>query len=1748
MKKAFFDRSLAIKTSVGLAIMLVLVIVDVAGAYFLVQQQRYDARVVNIAGRQRMLNQRMTQQAYLVSMGDANARSALSETGALYERSLKGLQNGDAELGLPPASPKLRAQLDGVAGLWGPFYAQVKVVQQGTPGSDEFQAAIAYIRDKNQALLDESDQSVTQFEGEAAQRVNTLLTFLFVSLGLAVAVFVAAWMITSRAIRPIVDMTALAARIAGGELDQTIAVSSSDETGLLAGAFNQMVAQLRETLRGLEVRVAERTRGMELAAEVARRLSTVRDLDKLLSESVELTRSSYALYYVQVYLAAAGGRSLVLRAGTGSVGAQLVARGHRLPVGPGSINGTAAASRRSVIVADTAHSATFRPNPLLPNTRSEMAVPLVVGERVVGVLNLQNDRPGSLTDERLPIFEALAGQLAIAIENAALFAQAEQARAETESFARRLTRQGWEGFMDALARSERMGYTFEREADAVKALEGDLPQGGNGHRLNVPIAVSGEPLGALYIEGEPEHHWSGEDSELVASVAAQVAQQVENLRLLAEAEQYRAEAEEAVRRTTREGWQTYIKGLTATSGDFVYDAERVRETQETSGVTALGELAVARPLTVRGETVGEVAILEAAGGGEQAAQLVDLVADRLSVQIETLRLLQEAELGRQQLDRRAADLQTVAEVSSRAATILDPAELLQNVVEMTKARFGLYHAHIYLLSEAGDRLNLAAGAGEAGRQMIEQGWHILLSREHSLVVRAARNRQGVIVNDVRAEPDFMPNPLLPETRSEMAIPMLSGERLVGVLDVQADSVDRFSQEDVNIKTTLVGQVASLLENVRLLSEVQKSTQELQARGQQLETQSRELERRSRELEASQQVTFAASEHITPEELLGLVVNLIRDQFDFYHVQVYLVDQEKQAAVLRESTGYAGRQLLKDKHQIPFDQPSLVSRVVNTGSPILVQDVSKAQDWLPNPLLPHTQAELVVPLKLEGNVLGVLDVQSRTTDQLTPASISLFQTMTDQVAFLFENSALLARVTEQTQALTAFTAQLRIAAEIAARLSAILDEDQLLREVVDLMQSRFGLYHAHVYLTEEAKGERGLVVRAGSGEVGRVLVERGHSIPLEREKSSVARAGRERHAVVVQDSTLDSDFMPNPLLPQTRSELAVPLVVGGQLLGVLDIQDDQPGRFQEADVSTLSTLTGQIATALQNARSFEAQKRAEQEIRELSRQSELVLSSAGEGIFGVDQDGVTTFVNPAAAEMLGWTTEELVGHRHHDLIHHTKADGSPYPSEECKVYAAYRDGKTHRGDDETYWRKDGTSFPVAYTSVPIRDEEGTILGAVVTFQDITERQRAEAETQKRAVELQTVAEITTAAATILDPQVLLQRVVDLTQANFDLYHAHIYLVNQEGSTLELAAGSGEAGMQMKIEGWKIDVNNENSLVALAFRDRRGIITNDVQSAPGFMPNPHLPETRSEMAIPMIVGERTLGVLDVQSNRLDRFTQNDMAIKTTLAGQVSTALENARLFEETRYTAERLQEVDKLKSEFLANMSHELRTPLNSIIGYSEVMLMGIDGELDPDTHEDVQAIYDNGKHLLNLINDILDLAKIEAGRLSLSFEEVDVESLLDDVKTNNMGLLLKSKKPVELQVAVEGEIAPIRADRLRLSQVLNNLVSNAVKFTEQGTVTLHASQEEGWVHIAVKDSGIGMSEADLAKIFQRFRQVDGSNKRRAEGTGLGLSITRYLVEMHGGSVDVTSQVGEGSTFTVHLPVAGPQEVGEGEVAA
>jgi PAS domain S-box-containing protein len=467
--------------------------------------------------------------------------------------------------------------------------------------------------------------------------------------------------------------------------------------------------------------------------------------------------------------------------------------------------------------------------------------------------------------------------------------------------------------------------------------------------------------------------------------------------------------------------------------------------------------------------------------------------------------------------------------------------------------------------------------------------------------------------------------------------------------------------------------------------------------------------------------------------------------------------------------------------------------------------------------------------------------------------------------------------------------------------------------------------------------------------------------------------------------------------------------------------------------------------------------------------------------------------------------------------------------------------------------------VDWLGVPLRSESG-ILGvmAVQTYDPSTritesqaenfeliaqqtaaalERLQARESLQRRNTYLAASAEIGRLVTSTLDLNTIFTRTVNLVSNRLGFYFASIYQVEEEGFHAILREATGGAGESMKIQKHRVAIGSP-TIVGKAVETGELVLTNDVKIEPLYQPNPLLLDTYSEVAIPLKVGGKVLGVIDIQSTQAQAFTTDDLSVLQSLADQVAVAINNATLYDESQELIKNLKEVDQLKSQFLANMSHELRTPLNSIIGFSRVILKGIDGPVTDMQQQDLTAIYNSGQHLLGLINDILDLARIEAGKMELNFEEVHLSEMIHSVFSTAKGLV--KEKQIQLVENVPSDMPTIRGDTMRVRQVLLNLISNAAKFTDEGSITVETRVQKApngklEALINVVDTGPGISPEGQERLFKAFSQVDGSATRKSGGSGLGLSICANLVQLHSGRIGVSSVEGSGSTFWFTMPL-------------
>ena len=510
-----------------------------------------------------------------------------------------------------------------------------------------------------------------------------------------------------------------------------------------------------------------------------------------------------------------------------------------------------------------------------------------------------------------------------------------------------------------------------------------------------------------------------------------------------------------------------------------------------------------------------------------------------------------------------------------------------------------------------------------------------------------------------------------------------------------------------------------------------------------------------------------------------------------------------------------------------------------------------------------------------------------------------------------------------------------------------------------------------------------------------------------------------------------------------------------------------------------------------------ERKIQEDLRKAAQERiSLLLESIGEGIWGVGEDGLVNFINPAALEMLGFEESEVLGQKIHPLVHHTLPDGSLYPQEECPMHMSLREGREIFVDDEVLWRKDGTCFPAEYTARPIY-KDGVISGSVVTVRNLSHRK-------------------------------LMEQSLKDSMERFDL----------------AVAGSGDGLWEHN----PVDGTNwwSPKLWEMYGYDEPA----DIDTYALFMSSIH-PEDKDEVVAAQARLLKGIGEHDVTYRILRKdgrlvwhrsrgkaiFDEAGRAIKAS--GSVSDVTNLKELELELRAAMEKAEEATKAKSDFLANMSHEIRTPMNAVIGMSYLALQT---ELSPRQKDYLQKINNAANSLLGIINDILDFSKIEAGKMDIENLPFNLEETLNNLSTTMQ--VKAQEKNLELMVHAEPDVPlGLSGDPLRLGQILINLVNNAIKFTEQGEIVVRAALEhragsDVMLHFSVTDSGIGMTPDQVSRLFQSFQQADASTTRKYGGTGLGLSISKQLTEMMHGEIWVESEYGKGSVFhfTVRLGLA------------
>ncbi len=988
--------------------------------------------------------------------------------------------------------------------------------------------------------------------------------------------------------------------------------------------------------------------------------------------------------------------------------------------------------------------------------------------------------------------------------------------------------------------------------------------------------------------------------------------------------------------------------------------------------------------------------------------------------------------------------------------------------------------------------------------------------------RVAQDGQPRRIPDVRESDEYYE--VAADTRSELCVPLKSGEKILGVLDVESQDVDAFSEADEQLLTTLAGQLAAAIDRLREVQIAKQHAQKISA-----------IYRIGR------QITTWLSLH----QLLPQTVQIIAETLNLDYVRLALTaDGTIHSCAERRTDG--------STHFVPErDSPyptTLVDQSAAKGVPLLIPELSTTTLELPGP---KSGALLIVPLTIQQEVIGILDVRSKQPYALTREDATLLEILAAQVTAAVRNAQLYEASQRRARELEGLY-------ETALATSSVLEPTELLRRLNIQIQQLIAPDHFFMTLYDEKEAEISVVF---SIRKGRTIP---HTLDVHVPLSQGGLAGwvmQHRRSLLVDD--LPGEELPvEPIHvePGTRSWLGVPLVAHDQLVGALSIQRKDRNAFNDFHRRFLESLARQVAIALANARLHRDALETADRLAVLHWASQEIIS------ISADPQEVCRAIHEATSRLMESEAfvVALVNEENNaiDLPYLVDRSGRQPPQQieadaglsghVIRTGRSLRTGDIQEIEDElgvVHFGDEEHVTSVLAVPLKLRDKIFGLLSAQSYKPDVytqddqrilemlashaaiaLENARLFRAERERSAELEAVrqASLQLTSSLELEPvlQAILKHAIKLVHAD----DAHVFLY--DGQRLEFGAARWADGEQHK--SWALP--REDGLTYTVARSGERIVINDMSRHPLFKGTLW---QGAIVGLPLLRGNEVIGVMNIAYKKPYTLDENELRTLSLLADQATVAIQNARLFAESqRRTAElsealaRLRELDQLKSQFIQNTSHELRTPLTIIRGHTELLEQGELGPLEPKQARSVTIIARRVRLLSKMLDDLTAILNTETEEWQR--EPVDLVSLLESLVSEFK--LRAHQTGVRLDVDIRPSEAQVLGNVLHLRRVLDNLVDNAIKFTPAGgDVQVQLDHDEKHIHLRVIDTGIGIPESQLTRIFDRFYQVDGSMTRRYGGTGLGLALVKEIVEAHGGAVSVESTAGEGSTFHVTLPL-------------
>ena len=864
--------------------------------------------------------------------------------------------------------------------------------------------------------------------------------------------------------------------------------------------------------------------------------------------------------------------------------------------------------------------------------------------------------------------------------------------------------------------------------------------------------------------------------------------------------------------------------------------------------------------------------------------------------------------------------------------------------------------------------------------------------------------------------------------------------------------------------------------------------------------------------------------------------------------------------------------------IPVVRGTAAGRAVLERRPVHVADLlAEAEDFPVGSALAREfgyRTGLAVPLLREGTAIGTINLRRTKVQPFADKEIALLQTFADQAVIAIENVRLFNETKEALEQQTATADILRVIASSPSDLQPVFDA--IAERAMHLCGasaagvSRFDGKLVHNVALANVSPERAAAIRS--------------MFPMPPSpRSAAARSILTGGIVHIPDIVEDAEY---GIATQTqeafRSVVSVPMLHKGKAIGAVAVGRPAPGPFPENQVALLKTFADQAIIAIENVRLFRELQARNRELTESLEQqtatSELLkvigrstfdlqpvfetLAENAVRLCGAKQSSIFRFdgrllrvvaTHNASPETRAFLEENPIApgrqsgsaraalERRIIHIHDAQSDAEyTYGAVQVSSLRTVLAVPMLRANDLL-----GVIFIYRDEVLPFTDSQ---IALMETFADqaaiaienarlLNELQERTTQLTRSVEELRALGEVSRAVSSTLDLEMVLNTIVsraaqlagadgasiheyDDATREFQIRAAHNYDPELVESLRAMPIRLGE-GLMGRAAERREPVQVPDIVREGAYQSR----LRDMLLRIGY---------RALLALPLVREDQVIGALTVNRRAPGEFAPEVVELLKTFATQSALAIQNARLFREIADKGRQLEAASHHKSAFLANMSHELRTPLNAILGFSEVLAERMFGEVNAKQAEYLQDILSSGRHLLSLINDILDLAKVEAGRVELELGGFHLPTALDNALTLVRGRA--TRHGITLTQTVDERLGDIVADERKVKQILVNLLSNAVKFTpEGGRVGLSATAAESVVTIAVSDTGIGIAPEDQADIFEEFRQVGRDDTRMQEGTGLGLTLAKKFVELHGGRIWLQSQVGQGSTFSFTLPV-------------